>query len=650
MNSESNASNENTAHNAPSRRRFIASALTTALGASIADMIQPRGLWAQVAPANCSKAGEPFVPVREFRSKNKKLAVDMTVKGTTKTVATIAGQGYQCKSMRLRYYAAQEAVPGGAKWPENPALPGPGPTLRMRVGDEVKIDLVNALQASFFGRTNSAPNGCDLKTDQNSQNIYPGNDNLPSCFHEDNVTNLHYHGTHVTPNDHGDNVMIDVKPPDGTYQTLFTLPLPPPASNSTDFSQPFIMGQAPGTHWYHAHKHGSVALQLLNGMAGAFIIEGEFDDQLEALIPGLAATEKVLVIQQLGETITIQPGPPLNTCAGGDPLPLVNGQLQPTIEMKPGEIQRWRFINATMQQSSYLTYEFLGTDEYTTSKGGPFPSNAGYAPEIRQIAYDGIQLAPERYNDPNFGQAQEFAMAPANRIDILVQAPKTPGKSVLAFRYLHGAPPAGCQPRTLVDLFLLNLNVSGTPVSPATNFPTATNYPAMPAWLQWNENDPRNKILKGRCLRFNNTNDASLRPAIDGLAFDHKPDTTQYINLNTAEEWLLENYWDSSIHPFHIHVNPFQVLEIFDPNASTQAVLQAPYNWRDTIAIPASKTDLATGKITPGYVRIRSRYVDFPGTFVLHCHILDHEDRGMMQEVQILDPKSKVAPMLPMHQ
>jgi len=198
MNSESNALNEGNAGNAPSRRRFIASALTTALGATIADMVQPRGLWAQAANSNCSQAGDKFVPVREFRSKDKKLAVNMTVKGTTKTVATIAGQGYQCKSMRLRYYEAQEAVPGGAKWPENLALPGPGPTLRMRVGDEVKIDLVNAIQTSFFGRTNSAPNGCDLKTDQNSQNIYPGNDDMPSCFHEDNVTNLHYHGSNKT--------------------------------------------------------------------------------------------------------------------------------------------------------------------------------------------------------------------------------------------------------------------------------------------------------------------------------------------------------------------------------------------------------------------------------------------------------------------
>jgi len=648
MNSESNALKEDTTRIVPSRRRFIASALSTALGVSIADMVRPCELWAQACTnkpgqPNCSNPGDPFKPVREFRSKNKKLAVDMTVTGGWKSVATIAGQGYQCCPMKLRYYAGQERGEGGAKWPENPALPGPGPTLRMRVGDSVDINLVNSIDPTIFPESNSAPNGCNLETDQNGP-IYPGSDSMPSCFHQDNVHYPDGSRTHVTPDGEGDNVMVDVppgKPPKNTRRTLFTLPLPPPATNP-DTKQPFIMGQAPGTHWYHAHKHGSVALQLLNGMAGAFIIEGEFDDQLESLIPGLAKTEKVLVIQQLGDAITIQPGIPLNTCAGGDPCPLVNGQLQPTIQMRPGEIQRWRFINATMQQASYLTYRFLGEDASKAFKGGPFPANAGYAPVIRQVAYDGIQLAPERYNDPDFGLAQEFAMAPANRIDLLVQAPATPGISRLAFRSLHGKPPAGCPLLTNVH-HLLNLEVSGAPVSPMT-FPTAANYPAMPKWLQWDDNDPMNQNLKSRCLKFNADNVG--RPAIDGLAYDHSPHTTQYVNLNTAEEWVLENYWDSSIHPFHIHVNPFQVLEIFDPNASTQVTLQAPYNWRDTIAIPASKT--VGEKLTPGYVKIRSRFVDFPGTFVLHCHILDHEDRGMMQEVQILDP-TKPVPMLPMH-
>ena len=405
MNSLLNSPNQDSHSMVPSRRRFVLSAMASAFGLSVADLLVRPGsnAAAQPPPAGCSQQFDKFVPVAEFKSQNKTLALTMTVKGTTRNVATIAGQGYQCRSMRLRYYDAQVGIPPtGAKWPENVGRPGPGPTLRARVGDRIHVNLVNSLNPAFFGRTDTAKNGCDLKTTQNGP-LYPGKDELPSCFHGDNSTNMHYHGTHVTPDKKGDNVMVDV-PVGGNYENDFELPTDPPPSNSTDFTVPFKMGQAPGTHWYHAHKHGSVALQLLNGMAGAFIIEGEFDDQLETLMPGLNKTEKVLVIQQLGETITIQPGTPLNTCAGGDPLPLVNGQLQPTIEMRPGEIQRWRFVNATMQQVSHLTYRFLGEQAYNASKGSTtFPANPGYVPAIRQIAYDGVQLAPERYNDAAFG-------------------------------------------------------------------------------------------------------------------------------------------------------------------------------------------------------------------------------------------------------
>jgi len=160
-------------------------------------------------------------------------------------------------------------------------------------------------------------------------------------------------------------------------------------------------------------------------------------------------------------------------------------------------------------------------------------------------------------------------------------------------------------------------------------------------------------------LKFNwAAGDKTNRPAIDGKVFDESPTSTtvQRFNLNTAEEMMLENYWASSIHPFHIHVNPFQVLEIFDPNnpgPTQHIIMEKPYIWRDTIAIPAANDHGkgANGKdpdgnsppTTNGWVKIRSRFVDFPGTFVLHCHLLDHEDRGMMQEVQVLDPSNPAA-------
>ena len=103
------------------------------------------------------------------------------------------------------------------------------------------------------------------------------------------------------------------------------------------------MGQAPGTHWYHAHVHGSTALNVANGLAGAFIIEGPYDDALRAFYknasgPGLE--EKVLVIQQLSTSLGL-----LSATRFGPPFLSVNGRRQPVITMRPGQVQMWRIVN-----------------------------------------------------------------------------------------------------------------------------------------------------------------------------------------------------------------------------------------------------------------------------------------------------------------
>jgi FtsP/CotA-like multicopper oxidase with cupredoxin domain len=126
--------------------------------------------------------------------------------------------------------------------------------------------------------------------------------------------------------------------------------------------------------------------------------------------------------------------------------------------------------------------------------------------------------------------------------------------------------------------------------------------------------------------------------------------------LGDQEEWTIYNETNLS-HPFHIHVNPFQVLEVYDPNATTKLVKYDNPVWQDVINIPAglkrqvlpNTTPPATKTVNalmlgpdnkasdPGYVKIRSRFVDFTGDYVLHCHILAHEDRGMMQLVRVID-------------
>jgi FtsP/CotA-like multicopper oxidase with cupredoxin domain len=129
---------------------------------------------------------------------------------------------------------------------------------------------------------------------------------------------------------------------------------------------------------------------------------------------------------------------------------------------------------------------------------------------------------------------------------------------------------------------------------------------------------------------------------IDGEQFQ-EGQIDQIMLLGNAEEWTIVNTSLIGVtHPFHIHINPFQLTEIYDPHTmKAPQKLPTPWIWWDTIAIPAGVKN-ADGTITPGHLKIRSRFVDFPGKYVLHCHILGHEDRGMMQLVEVVDNKTVV--------
>src|SRR5262249_35823378 len=120
----------------------------------------------------------------------------------------------------------------------------------------------------------------------------------------------------------------------------------------------FPWDQAEGTHWYHPHKHGSVGLQLTNGMSGALVIVGPFDDWLTGRYQSQGGlTEQVLVIQQIDTTLNFfRPQPPSPALA--PPQPLINGQANPIITMQQGEVQRWRFAAETTTGTTQLEISF----------------------------------------------------------------------------------------------------------------------------------------------------------------------------------------------------------------------------------------------------------------------------------------------------
>lgn len=434
------------------------------------------------------------------------------------------------------------------------------------------------------------------------------------------------------------------------------------------------MGQAPGTHWYHCHQHGSTALQLINGMAGLFLITGDYDDKILRIGGGTPEQpkikEKIMIFQIFGEQPQqVQGSPSTDTIA-------VNGQVAPVVTMAPTEVQWWRVANAAMKQHGVGEFVFLTNAQYQTYVDNPSslavpaappgqPKNPyagtmvpppvptpGTVPTFSQVAQDGVQLAWQNFNLLKYQTSVQ--MAPGNRADFLVQAPSAPGTYRLVFWFAQMGPPA---PPDIRKNLVLTINVTGSASGVATSLPTKEQYPELPGFLA----DITDEEIEGRhrTVTFAMAGGIGSQPkfTIDGELFAEGR-IDQLILLENSEEWTLENISGRSVmHPFHIHINPFQVTEIFDPLTMKEPLkLPPPWIWWDVIAIPAGvqKTD-ANGNFMfdpetnlpilegpPGHIKIRSRFVDYPGTYVLHCHILGHEDRGMMQLVKVMDNKTVI--------
>jgi len=465
----------------------------------------------------------------------------------------------------------------------------------------------------------------------------------------------------------------------GAYPYCFRLAVRDPKL-PPDAPAPFHMGQAPGTHWYHAHKHGSTALNVANGMTGVFVIEGPYDDDLRKFY-GSRLREQVLMLQQLSTVPFPLLNPALTIAPGAARAPIsVNGRRNPVITMKPGEVQLWRIVNGAFRDAvEFQSFNSQGSSEPCNQPG----AKAIVVPCInwRQIAQDGVQFDFANYNGagaPN----NTFNLAPANRADLLVKAPSKPGTYVLQALANEGSP---LQSNDASYTFtLLTVNVTGDAVTPAMDFiQNESDFPQFPGFLA---DIPESTIFTKRRLVFGAGNST-----IDGKPFNPNQ-VDQAMLLNTAEEWTVMNQANDKAHPFHIHINPFQITELFEPNSQAATTKgnpcyvdpnnpetfkpcpsqqpQAPFIWWDAFAIPTgqqvnitSKCTDAQGKVSlsqcpkplqpytqcrpaanptacteyiAGYFKMRSRFVDYTGQYVLHCHILIHEDRGMMQLIEVV--------------
>ena len=432
-----------------------------------------------------------------------------------------------------------------------------GPTLRLRPGELLKLHLVNRLPA--MPGAHASHNGGEHDV------------NVPHGF---NTTNLHTHGLHVSPSGISDNVFLTIEPgQDQRYEIALHESHPG------------------GTFWYHPHKHGSVAIQVGSGMSGALLVEGRIDRAPE--LQGVA--EKIFVFQQIPYALSEDGIGRLEDYDSFGPLgwersgrfTTINGLVQPLLEARPGEVQRWRFIHAGLRETIMTRLVPCDAD---------WRPREGAAPVIQhEIAVDGIT----RYSRADKAQVE---LQPGYRSDVMLRLVE-PGNYCL----MDAATNAGLSlfARPEATKLLAKVRVAGEPVSMPLPPADLTAYAPL-APIEADE------ITGKRSTEFNVVPQLGKGFAfqVNGKVFD--PDVVdETLKLGAVEEWTLTSKFGG--HPYHIHVNPFQIVEGAEPV------------WRDTIIVRSKQP-----------VVMRTRYTRYTGKFVLHCHILDHEDRGMMQIIEVV--------------
>ncbi|MGB5592416.1 MAG: multicopper oxidase family protein [Crocosphaera sp.] len=385
-------------------------------------------------------------------------------------------------------------------------------------------------------------------------------------------TNLHYHGLHIPPTGQGDNVFLQVKPQE---KVTYEFEISPQ--------------QTAGINWYHPHVHGLVAEQLSAGLAGLFIIRGKLDE-----IPEIkAAKEEFLMLQDFSlddnGNLSSSNRMPLMMGREGNII-TVNGKINTSFSLPENGLLRLRILNASPSRFYRLSVEHH-----------PFSL----------IATDGTALEKPV-------EVSELLLTPGERAEVLIKGDKTPGEYTLfSLPYNRGSMGrmGGRMGGMMGHRRGQNIN-NNVPIKLATiryeNSVTPLNLPTQLIPIN-SLTEPQNT----RQFYLNHGMFPGLGMAflINGEAYQHNSIQTQ-VKLNTIEEWQLINTGVMD-HPFHVHINKFQVI--------SRNGIPNPYKtWKDTILVRRGET-----------VRIRIPFQDFTGKTVYHCHILDHEDLGMMGTLEI---------------
>lgn len=483
------------------------------------------------------------------------------------------------------------------------------PNLRVNPGDEVLIHLKNAM-------TETQPAGAapqHVHSHAMSGECAGGAMTVVS-------TNLHFHGLTIPPTCHADDVLKTTIEPGDTFDYRFRIP----------------EDEAPGLYWYHPHIHGFGKPQLLGGASGALIVEGI--ERAKKDVAGLP--ERVIIIRDqdlvnpnappsksepvVPKFMVDKDGDSANNGTGfGKPakdlsinyVPVPYPDYPPaTLQMKPGEKQLWRVLNASA--ITYLNLQVL----------------FGRATQqLGLVAMDGVPIGLGTGN----AQAEEsvnwqthLGIPPGARVEFIVQAPPAGQDALLVTRTVDTGPGGENDTNRALAKIVASSDVP-EPRARLQSSPQSLHAPTE-RWLGdvapvrvrhlyfseklTDPNDPTSAV------EFYLTEEGQTPKMFDMSA---PPDMVA--QQGTVEDWIIENR-SAELHAFHIHQLHFLLLEYMGRQVNENFL-------RDTANVPYYGGRLLT------YPSIRVR-VDFRdpntvGVFPYHCHLLEHEDKGMMGTILV---------------
>jgi FtsP/CotA-like multicopper oxidase with cupredoxin domain len=484
------------------------------------------------------------------------------------------------------------------------------PNLRVAPGDLVILDLKNRIENFVTDRPIAA-----------HPHLHTADTNDESCgagFMSPSSTNLHFHGLIIPPVCHQDDVLkTSIQPGDPPFEYRFRIPEDTP----------------PGLYWYHPHIHGFTKPQMLGGASGAMIVEGI--ERADTAVAGLP--ERVLVIRDqnlvnpnappskfepvIPKMLIDHDGDAANNGTGfGKPakdlsinfVPVPYPDYPPAvIRMKPGEQELWRVVNASA--ITYLNLAVL----------------FGHAPQpLGLVALDGVPLnengAARDFVDPQ----NHLGVPPGARVEFIVKAPPAGVQALFVTRTVDTGPGGENDPNRALARIIPSADA---PEPRSTLAASPARLPASPLpWLGSVTPVRTRKLYFSEKLSDpNNPNSATeFYLTVDGQPpqpFDPKSGPHIIAKQGTVEDWIIENR-SNELHAFHIHQLHFLLLDY------RGAPVNEPF-LRDTVNVPYyNGRDLEYPSVR---LRMDFRDPNTVGDFVYHCHLVEHEDGGMMGRIRV---------------